>query len=213
MTTCDLRVEAAAEARRLTIARALLRDGDERAAVQLEGDTTWVARARRSGPRRSLGGRACLIWRVGFENASGRLVESRIVAVLLEVSPSAVRLLSGPAARRRTWIEWLIRHADGLVRARVEAECGEWRAAVRRVADAFTSARVSREREIVAHASRASPVASQPGLFDRRAERARHAGAAAAAESEREATDRRRTIADEATLTRQPARLLLVLVP
>ena len=72
MSVVDLRTEAAAEVRRLTRARALIRDGDERALAQLEGDTTWIALPRRSRLRRSLGRRVCLVWRAAFEDASDR---------------------------------------------------------------------------------------------------------------------------------------------
>ena len=206
--TVDLRAEAAAEVRRLASARALLRDGDERALVQLEGDATWIAMPRRARLRRSLGRRVCLVWRVAFEDASGRLVESRVVPVLIEVPRMPGK------AERRAWIRSLLRHADGLVRARVEAECEEWRVAVTRVASAFTSARLCRQRDIAGQSSTSSSnVASQPGLFDRRAERSRQAHAAAVAESEQAAVERLRAINGVGTIALQPARLLLVLVP
>ena len=210
--TVDLRAEAAAEVRRLASARALLRDGDERALVQLEGDATWIAMPR-ARLRRSLGRRVCLVWRVAFEDASGRLVESRVVPVLIEVSPGVGRILSDPAPDRRAWILALLRHSDGLVRARVEAECEEWRVAVTRVASAFTSARLCRQRDIAGQPSSSRSVASQSGLFDRRAERSRQAHAAAVAESEQAAVERLRAINDVGTIALQPARLLLVLVP
>lgn len=205
--TVDLRAEAAAEARRLASARALLRDGDERALVQLEGDATWIAMPRRARLRQSLGRRLCLVWRVAFEDASGRLVESRVVPVLIEVPRMPGK------AERRAWIRSLLRHAEGLVRARVEAECEEWRVAVTRVASAFTSARRRRQRDIAGQPSTSSSVASQPGLFDRRAERSRQTHAAAVAESEQAAVERLRAINDVGTIALQPARLLLVLVP
>ena len=205
--TPDLRAEAAAEVRRLASARALLRDGDERALVQLEGDATWIAMPRRARLRRSLGRRVCLVWRVAFEDASGRLVESRVVPVLIEVPRMPGK------AERRAWIRSTLRHADGLVRARVEAECEEWRVAVTRVASAFTSARLCRQREIAGQPSSSRSVASQSGLFDRRAERSRQTHAAAVAESEQAAVERLRAINDVGTIALQPARLLLVLVP
>ena len=207
MSTVDLRAEAAAEVRRLASARAQRRDGDERALLQLEGDTTWIAMPRRARLRRSLGRRVCLVWRVAFEDASGRLVDSRLVPVAIEVSR-----LPGKADARE-WIRSLLRHADGLVRARVEAECEEWRAAVTRGASAFTSARLCRERGIAGQLSTSGTAPSQPGLFDRRIERSRQARAAAVADSEQAAVERLRTIAAGETIVLQPARLLLVLVP
>ena len=207
MNTVDLRTEAAAEVLRLASARALFRDGDARALVQLDGDATWITMARRTRLKRSLGRHVCLVWRVAFEDASGCVVESRLVPVLIEVTRVPGK------AERRAWIRSLLRHADGLVLGRVDAECDEWRAAVTRVASAFTSARLCREREIAGQPSTSSGVASQPGLFDRRAERSRQAHTAAVAESEQATAERLRTIEDFGAIALQPARLLLVLVP
>lgn len=205
--TVDLRAEAAGEVRRLAGARALCRDGDERVLLQLEADATWIAMARRSGLKRRLGRRVCLVWRAAFEDASGRLVESRLVPVLVDVPR-----MPG-TAERRVWIRSLLREADGPVRTSIEATCEEWRAAVIRVADAFTAARLGRERDIGGSHSATAGGASQPGLFDRRAERSRHVREAAAAESEQAAVERQRTNAACREIALQPARLLLVLVP
>ena len=205
--TVDLRAEAAAEVCRLASARALLRDGDARALVQLDGDATWIAMARRTSLTRSLCRRVCLDWRVAFEDASGRLVESRLVPVLIEVTRVPGK------AERRAWIRSLLRDTDDLVHASVEAECEEWRAAATRVASAFTSARLCREREIAGRPPTSGAVASQPGLFDRRAERSRQTHTTAVAESEQATVERLRTIADCGAIAFQPARLLLVLVP
>ena len=207
VSTVDLRAEAAAEVSRLANARALLRDGDERTLLQLEGDATWIALPRRTRRRRSLGRRVCLVWRVAFEDASGCLIESRLVPVAVEVLR-----LPGKSGRRG-WIRSLLRDADGLVRARVEPECEEWRAAVSRVVSAFTSARLARERDIAGQPPAAGPAASQPGLFDRREERSRQANAAGVAQSEHAALERLRTIARGGTLVLRPAQLLLVLAP
>ena len=205
--TVDLRSEAAAEARRLANARARVRDDDERAGVELEADATWIALTRRARLKRSLGRRVCLVWRVAFEDASGRRVESRLVPVLLDVTDV-------PGHRvRRLWIRSLLQHSDAAIRTRVDAECEAWRAAVSHMAAAFMSTRLAREREIAGARPTADGVASQPGLFDRRAERARVAHESAGAEAEQAARDRRRAIASLAVLTAQPARLLLVLVP
>ena len=202
----DLRAEAAAEARRLTTARALLRDGDQRALAQLEGDTTWIALPRRSRLRLSLGGRVCMVWRVAFEDACGRLVESRLVPVLIDVGRTPVE----PWQKRRQWVRSLLRCADDPVRARIVAACGQWRLEVTRMAGAFGAARLARERDIAGHAS--SDAGSQPGLFDRRAEHSRQARAAAIDESAQAAVERMRAIAAGGTFAPVPARLLLVLV-
>ena len=212
MTTVDLRAEAAAEVRRLERARAVVRDGDEHALARLEGDTTWIAMPRRGRLRRALGRRVCLVWRVAFEGASGGAAESRLVPVLVEISHRVGRVLLDPAPTRLEWIRSLLEQTDGLVRARVEAECDEWAVEVARVADAFTTARLARGRMIDRPQSRFS-ILSQPGLFDRRAERSVQARAAETAESEQAALERLRTIAAAGAIARLPARLLLVLVP
>jgi hypothetical protein len=205
MTTVDLRLDAIAEAQRLTSARTLLRDRDERALVRLEGDATWIATSRRTASRRSLNGRACLVWRVVFEDASGRLVQSKLVPVLVAVSRSAVR-------RSGSCMAVFVEQVSGLVRPRVEAECDAWRAEVMRTAGAFASAQTQREREIAVRPQR-SHGDFQGSLFDRRAERSRDIHASAAAESESAAAARLRAIRAAAEITQPPARLLLVLMP
>ena len=101
ITMVDLRAEAAAEVRRLARARAVFREGDDRALARLESDATWIALPRRSRLKRSLGRRVCLVWRVAFEDASGRLVESRLVAVLVEIPRDAGRQADPVAASTR----------------------------------------------------------------------------------------------------------------
>jgi hypothetical protein len=204
MTTVDLRAEAKAEVQRLTSARALLRGGDEHALASLEGGATWIAMSQRPGLRRALRGRVCLVWRAAFEDSSGRLVASKLVPVLVEVRRGAGR-------RSGSWIRTVLQQSDGPLRARIEDECEAWRAEVMRVASAFSSARLRREREVAGQADRGH-FASQAGLFDRRAERSREARASAAAESDRVAADRLRAVLAAARIAPAPARLLLVLV-
>ena len=210
MVAVDLRAEAAAEVNRLTKARAVLRDGDQRALAQLDGTSPWIAMPWRTSLRRSLGHHICLVWRVTVEDASGRTVESRVVPLLLAVSPDADRIV--PAAARRAWIRSLLRDAEGHVRPHVEAACEGWRAEVARVTRAFTSARQRREHDVARPRSTAS-VASQPGLFDRRVDRSNQTRASAAAASAQATIERLRAIDGGGTIAFRPARLLLVLVP
>lgn len=210
MTTVDLRIEAAAEARRLADARALLCNGDERAGARLEGDAAWIAMPRRASLKRRLGGRMCLVWRVVFEDAAGRFVESKLLPVILELRQGDGA--SNRGKRRRAQVQALLRDADGPIRAEVEASCDEWRAEVIRVAEAFASARRRRAWNAAGLADERQ-AGSQPGLFDRRADRARDAHASAVAEAERIAAERRQAIAASAEIAQQPARLLLVLAP
>jgi hypothetical protein len=207
MTTVDLRAEAAAEAGRLARARAMVRDGDERALAQLEGDAAWILLGGRTRLRRSLGRRLCLVWRVAIADASGRLVDSRTAAVLVEVPHIAAK----PA--RRAWIRSLLRQADERVRVHVDAHGASWRQEAAAVAAAFASARGRRELAIAGRAVALAHAASQPGLFDRRVERRHQARAAEAGVFERAFAERLRAIGDPAAIVAEPARLLLVLVP
>ena len=207
LTTVDLKTEAAAEAARLAFARAMVRDGDERALAHLEGDTAWIALGGRTKLKRSLGRRLCLIWRVAIADASGRRVDSRIAAVLVEVPRIAAR------RTRRPWIRSLLGQVDEFVRARIDADSTVWRREAVAVAAACAAARGLRERAIAEHAAASGRAESQPGLFDRRAERWRRAQAAAASEWERVSSERLRAAGRAAIMVAEPARLLLVLVP
>ena len=200
----NLRSEANAEVRRLTRARALLSDRDARALASLEGDATWIAVSRRSRLRHSLHGRVCLVWRVTLEDAAGRLVESTLVPMLVEVRRDGGR----PSA---SWLRQVLQQADGPLRARVEHECEAWLADAMRVASAFSSARLRRERETAGKDDRRH-LACQPGLFDRRAERTREGRASVAAETERVAAVQLRAIAAASRIAPAPPRLLLALV-
>jgi hypothetical protein len=207
MEMADLKAEAAVEVRRLANERAFAVDGDEGALEQLEGDATWIAFARRTRTRRALGLRLLLVWRVAFEDAGGALVESRLVPVVVELS----RAVCG--SRRRRWIEAIVREREPEIRAQVEAAARDWRHAVDCAAGSFTSARAARERAIAARTAAAGAGAFQPGLFDRRAERARVQLAAATAGTESAAAGRRAAFARSNAISPRAAQLLLVLVP
>ena len=203
MTTVNLRREANAEVQRLATARALLRDGDEPTLLRLEGEPAWIAVSSRGRVRRALHGRLCAVWRISLEDASGRVIESKVVPVLLEVSLGANR-------RSSVWIRSILQQTDVPVRARVEAECAAWSREVVRLFTAFSSARQLRERDI-GRGTAGGERLSQDGLFDRRVERSRRARESAVAESERIAADRLRAAAAAVAIEPQPPRLLLVL--
>jgi hypothetical protein len=208
MTLMNLRAEAEDEARRVSDARALTQSGDEEALGQLEGEAAWIAFSRRPLVRRALAGRICLLWRVAFEDQSGRCVETRLVPVLAHVG----RVPLDPAPNRSNHIRTLLRDAEDVIRARVESACDEWAESATQAARAFAEARRARE-EAIARLPQRPHVSSQPGLFDRRAERAQQAQAAINDDAEAAALDRVRSIGESAAIIRQPARLLLVLVP
>jgi hypothetical protein len=199
MMLIDLRTEAEDEARRVGSARALIQNGDEEALVQLEGEAAWIAFPRRPLVRRALAGRICLVWRVAFEDRSGRLVEARLVPVLAQVG-------------RSKQVRSLLRDAEEVIRARVEAAGDEWTESATQAARAFAEARRARE-ETIARLPQRPHGPSQSGLFDRRTERAQQVQAAINHEADEAALDSLRSIAESVAIVRQPARLLLVLVP
>lgn len=204
----DLRLEAAAEVRRLTAARALVQPGDESVLVDLDGGGAWIAFPRRSRVRRALGGRICLVWRVAFEDASGRCVEARVVPALVHTDQG----YSGRPLGRVDRIRLLLRDAEDEIRAQVEAACDEWASATVSITQAFVAARLAREKAIE-RLPLPTHIPSQPGLFDRRAERAQQARAAIHDGAHEATAHCTRSIVDRSTIARQPARLLLVLLP
>jgi hypothetical protein len=204
MTTMvvDLRAEAAAEVQRVLRARTFTREGDEGAVAQLEAHGPWITPARRPALRRLVGRRLILIWRVAYEDACGGRAETRLVPVVIELS-----------AARHTWITARLREVDSDVRGLIDAEGREWRETVERLVGSVASVRIARERAIAAWLARTDRTAFQPGLFDRRAERAQRVHATATAESERITADRIASSERVAVVVLQPAQLLLVLAP
>jgi hypothetical protein len=177
LLTIDLRVDAAAEAERLEAARALARPGDsgepgdagdDLALAQLEGEGAWTIAAQSARSRRLLGRRVLLLWRIAYEDAGGRIVESHLVAIAVRLTAAGVRL------RRRAQIDALVSAIDRDAVEMVERSSDEWRIAVERTAGAFAKTRAARARAIASDhtvAGRRNPRLFQPGLFDRRAAR------------------------------------------
>ncbi len=172
LLTIDLRVDAAAEAARLGAARALAphadpdhegRRGDDDVAI-VELDGAWIIAAGSPALRRALGGRALLLWRVTCEDAGGRAVESRLVAV-------AVSLSVGARGRRKADVRALVRAMERETVELVDRCSNEWRIAVDRMTRAFAARRAERARAIALEGRDAERSLVQPGLFDRRAAR------------------------------------------
>jgi hypothetical protein len=207
MERVDLSAEAAAEVRRLAEARTFAADGDAEALAAVEADGTWLAMARRHGIRGVLGSRLLLVWRVAFEDAGGAIVESRLVPAIVELS----RVDRGDRHRER--IAAIVHELEPRIRPRIEAEAADWRRAVDSAIDSFTSARAARARALASHTGRPDPEAFQPGLFDRRAERARAQITTTAAEAGSAAAIRLAALARSTPISPRAAELLLVLVP
>jgi hypothetical protein len=194
MIKVDLSAEAAAEVDRLTKARALA------AGVGLFlTDGPLIGIARRNNVRRRLGRRVLLLWRLAYEDAGGRLVESMLVAATIELSRG----------------RFDVRHADwsnAVPLAVISTQGLVWRESVQHTVMQFTSRRAARERAIAAaHATVTRTF--QAGLFDRRADRARVSLAQLSSESFEEMAARLKGVEAAGALTLQSPKLLLVLVP
>jgi hypothetical protein len=207
MVMVTLRAEAETEAIRLADARSRTREGDDDALARLEADGPWIMIARRTALRRRLGRRVLLLWRVAYEDASGRTAESRLAAIAIHLRASP------PQPLTRAWIDGFLGAVDGEARAQVESEVHGWRDAAAATIQSFGATRLARERTIAARTRATDLDAFQPGLFDRRAERRRQVHAGAIVEVDREATARLAALERSAAIVQQPARLLLVVVP
>jgi hypothetical protein len=194
MICVDLAAVAHDEARRLNGARALI--GASRPFV---ADGPLVGIARRHRFRTALRRRILLVYRCAYEDATGRLVHSRLVAMTIGVQRHGLDL------RRAGW-------SDPSLLARIEDECRDWRDTAQRVTREFTLARRSRERAIAANHSTV-PRSFQPGLFDRRAHRAHAAHQHHTADLAAQLALRQAAVEAAGTLTLRATELLLVLIP
>jgi hypothetical protein len=194
MICVDLAAAAHDEARRLTGARALI--GASRPFV---ADGPLVGISRRHRFRTALRRRILLVYRCAYEDATGRLVHSRLVAMTIAVRQHGLDL------RRARW-------SDPALLARIEDECRDWRDTAQRVTREFTLARRSRERAIAANHTTV-PLSFQPGLFDRRAHRAHAAHQHHTADLAAQLTLREAALEAAGTLTLRATELLLVLIP
>jgi hypothetical protein len=207
IVTLDLRADAIAEARRLIAARRFHHDADEGVLTACESEGPFVARARRSSLRRQLGRRILLIWRVACEDAAGRTVESRLVALLIDLAAAPL------PGQHRAWTRALLQDLEAPLLHHVETIVSRWAEAVAAVGGEFASARIARARAIAARPRGEPPHAFQGGLFDRREERARRALAIDSGELDRQACARVDAALETAPATTRSGELALVLTP
>ena len=198
--------EAEVEARQLVFARALTHSDDDDALARAEGDGPWIIRARRSALRAALGHRVLLVWRISYEDACGRLVES--VGV-----PTFVELTRSPGILHRGSIEDLLRRIDRDVNSRLRAAAAPLRETIERTNGAFISMRLTRERAIAARRATTVSADFQPGLFDRRAERSHLIAIAAREFVDRDHANRIERWSSGATTSTGTPRLMLAVVP
>ncbi len=150
VTFAEQRDVARTEVERCKFIRAIATDRPNAAIERLSGNRPlllWSRRRRRL--RAALAGRTLLLYRLECEDHYGRIVESRVVPILVDASLSDLR---------SNWIP------PGYVE--------RWRRQVDEAVGPFHAARVARASAIASLVS-ASPVSLfQPALFDRRAEHA-----------------------------------------
>jgi len=207
LRTIDVRAAAALEAARIAAARAIARPDDRPARDWLAGRRPWIARSRSGRRRSSLRGGAVLIWRVAVEDSCGRVAAVSLVAMRVVPRAWAARR---PRAIAATLFAQLRSHPPesmaSVLRQRTEEIVAEARA--------FANARLSRERAVAARCvSRRTEAADfQPGLFDRRAERAWLAAVAENSQRGDAAAARVASAAAAADLVGAQPELLLVLL-
>jgi superfamily II DNA or RNA helicase len=222
----DLREEAEREARRLTFARLLIRGpakagkgpaeaghylwsndarprGHADAASGIDIDRPWIHRARRAGLRAALGRRVLMLWRIACEDGCGRTADSLVIPVM-------VGLKRVPSRWTGRSIDNLRQHVEGFAFAAVAAR---WRSLAQRSNHAFLSTQLSRERAIQAQIAPPPAADIQPGLFDRRAERARLAALAVRTDAESELQNRLAALELAMAISTTAPQLLLVLLP
>ena len=189
----DLRADAEREAMRLAETRRFIDRSDDIATGNIDRRRPLIARARRRRRlRRSLGHRALFLYWLECEDASGLMIASRLVP------------LSAPAC--------FASNLD-VMRSYVEHAADEWRRTAIATSRRFWETRLRRERAIEDLLLEAVPDLFQPGLFDRRAERARCSLAEARVEQRQDSAARIAILERLADVTMRPPELALVLLP
>jgi superfamily II DNA or RNA helicase len=198
--------EAVAEHARLVWSRPFLaRNDQDPHVVPVAGQA--VAIARRRHVRLALGSHMLAIVRSHFEDADGHMVASHLTALVLSVSSRLLRH-NVPGA-----VTALLRELSPGAMVSLDPTYAAWSADSKHHHRRFWETRLAREHAIAG--VRCTPVSTrfQPGLFDRRAERAAQAG-----------NDRREALSDEiirhmtavehmALIVAMEPRVVLILAP
>ncbi|HMF96117.1 MAG TPA: hypothetical protein VKE96_17560 [Vicinamibacterales bacterium] len=206
-TTVNLRADAAAEARRLTMIRAIT--GRREHVWHTTGATgPLIARARTARRRRALRGQMLLVWQVGCEDASGRITSTALVPLLVRLDVTA---RTGPPS----WLRAFVDRIDSRIPGAIDSMLRIRQQGLAEACAAHARARLARERAIAAHASQSTRRNAfyQAGLFDRRSDRAHLVRETRNQEAEDEAQGRVLAAASAATVSHSRPRLLLVLLP
>jgi superfamily II DNA or RNA helicase len=181
----ELNAHAGDEAIRLRGARMVMPSDAAAILGRLDATGPWITTPRGRW-RRAVPAKRIELWRVNAEDEDGRLAGSKVLALVCDVERSNV--------------------LDALAQA-----SHEWRGAVRIHAFASPRARLAREEAIVAVAAANAPDLYQPGLFDRRSERARLIADTAGATASCALDERRVRVQRQQNVTFRPPELLLVL--
>jgi superfamily II DNA or RNA helicase len=191
--------EAESECQRLIEARRHCED--TRFSLAADVNRPWVARARKPITRARLGKHVLVILRQTCDDMAGHTVAARLVPLLIR---------RDWCAPRGTELD-----AEALLR-RLEPELGrfqdDWLAQTAATIERFWQRRVARELSIALAADPRDTSESQPGLFDRRVERAQ--AARLDADRERQAIAERRlaVMARRSTVVLAGIRASLILV-
>jgi hypothetical protein len=200
--TNEYRDRADIEAARVQRARALAASANGRSSP-LDLAPPLIAKMRRH-VRASMPGGALLIWLIARENASGAALESHLLPMIVRGVPRS----TSRAEMKRTAMS-LAEH----VHPHADACCAEWRDASLCSLRSFTAKRLAREHTILADATIALRQEFQPGLFDRRADRAHDAQERAAGDVHRLLVDRLAHVEHWSEARQTPPRLVLALLP
>lgn len=202
----DVRPEAQVETSRLQWTRNLLPGKGNEVYASVEGNNTWVARARLRSTRLHLGSRIVAVFSVEDEEQERRVTNPILV-------PLAVAL-GGHPPFRHSGIRAFVRQVGNDLRLQAQELADPQRRDAETLARTFIETRSAREAaivEVIAANQRRAPI--QAGLFDRRTEyehlTARADSEEAVAEAARHLARWRRAAATGSTRVR----LLLMLVP
>jgi hypothetical protein len=128
-----------------------------------------------------IGSKALLLFRTSIENAAGRRLALRVVAVLID---------GVPQVRRHRDMKRIARDLERAVVEHLDASGRQWKTNAVSGIDAFMAVRLARERALASELDGAFPRLFQTSLFDSRAHRAHDAHAALVVEARDEARAR-----------------------
>jgi hypothetical protein len=196
LQTPRLDSDGKAEAVRIATARARSRTGDAEALARLDSVGPSVARAGKWRTRASLRTGTLMLWRIVAEDGRGLPAGSMLAGAIVDD-------------------DW--RRDERTLLEAIESMSMRWRELAASIHLAFVNARLARERAIepVARQVDASGFGGlfQPGLFERRDERAHKIVVAAQAAAEQDHAERLAAIEQRIAISFLKPRLILALTP